>query len=101
MAGTRGRPNAAQMSKRILGGVLWFLAASYAWGFVSAMTGVLPVAALPIGILVGTFVIAASARITKVRAAPRSTGADDYHWLWLHGAGALRAPISTTDHHAT
>ena len=58
MAGTRGRPNAAQMSKRILGGVLWFLAASYAWSFVSAMTGVLPVAALPIGILVGTFVIA-------------------------------------------
>jgi len=57
MALMRGWPNAAEMSKRILGGVLWFLAASYAWGFVSAMTGILPAAALPIGILAGTFVI--------------------------------------------
>jgi len=58
MALMRGWPNAAEMSKRILGGVLWFLAASYAWGFVSAMTGILPAAALPIGILVAAFVIA-------------------------------------------
>jgi hypothetical protein len=58
MASGSGGIDAAAMSKRILAGGLWFLAASYAWGFVSEMTGILPAAALPIGILVAAFVIA-------------------------------------------
>ncbi len=44
--------------KRILGGFLWFLTASYSWAFFSAATGIFAAAALPIGILVGAFVIA-------------------------------------------
>ena len=44
--------------KRILGGLLWFLTASYSWAFFSAITGILPAAALPLGVLVGAFVIA-------------------------------------------
>ena len=58
MADEPGRFDAADMSKRILAGALWFLAASYAWGFVSEVTGFLPAAALPIGILVAAFVVA-------------------------------------------
>ncbi len=46
------------MGKRLVAGVLWFLAASYGWAFIAAMTGILPSAAVPIGILAATFVVA-------------------------------------------
>ena len=76
------------MTKRVLGGFLWFLTASYGWGFFSAMTGILPVAALPIGILVGTFVIADPLGVVwSVNRRARSTNS-------THGESASHATLA-------